>query len=758
MLIIYRCAQEFEKELLSLLHAPKPTYEDIEDLIHEMRSACEHTIFLDFEFSARVFVEKRLWHAHTLINNRYRKILGRFKDEKKHVVEKRKIEKHYVDFIKTSQFFYKGYIQRLASRFSGIKGLLRVAGKMCLDSFSTDPSPVVSPETQIFIEKSCHATLLQLGDLSRYRNMLRAKKGNWEPAMGYYQLANEIDPLSGMAHNKMAVIALADENHLNAVYHLYRAVSASKPDPLAPGNLEIEFKKILASRHKTSNEPTSTLIRWFILLHANFNEGIEFSSYEELQNEVILRLSLLLKEDSCAGILEKFAIISIAAQHYSNQRLCGQGTEKSEEAVRTFTYHVTFNCKMMSQLLSTLLLELEEKPTRNNSQKDTNFIPITIYENTSIVARRILPALRYYTLWLASSNGFIHQCVESTRNKFHSQLLWNSYAAVLTKLVNHFPVKEMTQVPYLLEEDEITIGFKPFRSLELVKALDFYSKSDGQLKPYTIEYGNKRSDPNVEMQSRILDIVCSGIQLQMDEKIPLQLQNFSGSPVFNYTEKSSPVSESSKPASRKDAISASETIIHVKNVIEDPSEQISEEIPDKHEIYSDSEDSVEISMNRMVDSLLEPSSNGSKIDSFESFHGIYSRASNESFSPVKNNSLDYQRKSSTPKLLPSLPGLYSSAFTPQPNELQSISPRDPATINPFSQSCLISKYEQNRRGSSQEGLSGYTYRSETSLRGSKSFLDPSGNNSMAQLSASSNHKVVYMRPDAYKYGRNLTRT
>ncbi|TQS39284.1 hypothetical protein Golomagni_00195 [Golovinomyces magnicellulatus] len=758
MLIIYRCAQQFEKELLSLLDTPKPTYEDIENLIHEMRSACEHTIFLDFEFSAKVFVEKRLWHAHTLINNRYRKILGRFKDEKKHVVEKRKIEKHYVDFIKTSQFFYKGYIQRLASRFSGIKGLLRVAGKMCLDSFSTDPSPFVSPETQIFIEKSCHATLLQLGDLSRYRNMLRSKKGNWEPAMGYYQLANEIDPLSGMAHNKMAVIALADENHLNAVYHLYRAVSASKPDPLAPGNLEIEFKKILASRHKTSNEPTATLIRWFILLHANFNEGIEFSSYEELQNEVILRLSLLLKEDSCAGILEKFVIISIAAQHYSSQRLYDQGTEKSQEAIRTFAYHVTFNCKMMSQLLSTLLLELEEKSVTNGSQKVTNAIPITIYEDTSIVARRILPALRYYTLWLASSNGFIHPCVESTRNKFHSQL-WNSYAAVLTKLVNHFPVKEMTQVPYLLEEDETTIGFKPFRNLELVKALDFYSKADGQLKPYTVEYGNKRSHPNVEMQSRILDIVCSGIQLQMDEKIPLQLQNLSGSPVFEYTEKSSQVSESSKPTSKDNSISAPETIIHVENVINHPSKHISEEILDEYEVSSDSQDSVEISMNRMVDSLLEPSSNGSKIDSYERFHGICSRASHESFSPVKNNSLDYQRKGSTPKLLPSLPGLYCSAFTPQPNELQSISPRDPATFNQLSQSCLISKYDQNRRGSSQEGLNGYTYRSETSLRGpSKSFPDPSSNDSIAQLSTSLNQKEGYMRPDAYKSGSNLTRT
>jgi hypothetical protein len=37
-------------------------------------------------------------------------------------VERRKLEKRYVEFIKTSQPFNKEYIQRLASHFKGMKG------------------------------------------------------------------------------------------------------------------------------------------------------------------------------------------------------------------------------------------------------------------------------------------------------------------------------------------------------------------------------------------------------------------------------------------------------------------------------------------------------------------------------------------------------------------------------------------------------------------------------------------------------------
>jgi hypothetical protein len=287
-------------------------------------------MFLDFNYAANSSIGKRLWDAHTLINSRYRKLLDRYRkgDQKKLIVERRKFEKHYADFLKTSQFFYKGYIQRLASHFGGVPGLKRIAHRMSLDLVSVEQPLMATGELAVLLRISCHASLLRLGDLSRYRNMMRTRGRSWEPALAYYFLANGLCPESGTAHNQMAVIALADQNHLDAVYHLYRATTAQDPHPLARGNLDIEFKKIVTGWEKQRAMPKTdtltTLIWWFVLLHSKFYDGLEFSTHEELENEVLSRLTLLLKEQSFGDTLEKFVLINIAAQAVALERARGE--------------------------------------------------------------------------------------------------------------------------------------------------------------------------------------------------------------------------------------------------------------------------------------------------------------------------------------------------------------------------------------------------------------------------------------------------
>ena len=58
--------------------------------------------------------------------------MQQFREEngkKKKPVEKRKLEKHYLEFIKSSQRFYRGYIQHLSSHFGDIPELEKVAQK-----------------------------------------------------------------------------------------------------------------------------------------------------------------------------------------------------------------------------------------------------------------------------------------------------------------------------------------------------------------------------------------------------------------------------------------------------------------------------------------------------------------------------------------------------------------------------------------------------------------------------------------------------
>jgi hypothetical protein len=99
------------------------------------RSACENFIFLDFEAATRDKVEAQLWDTHGKINNRFRTQLARFREgeDKKKPVERRKLEKHYLDFVKASMRFYRGYIQRLASHFADVPEILQIAHKFSLD-------------------------------------------------------------------------------------------------------------------------------------------------------------------------------------------------------------------------------------------------------------------------------------------------------------------------------------------------------------------------------------------------------------------------------------------------------------------------------------------------------------------------------------------------------------------------------------------------------------------------------------------------
>lgn len=254
--------------------------------------------------------------------------MEKVKKQQKNHVERRSLAKHYADFIKTSQFFYKGYIQRLASHFDGLHGLRRIASSLSLSTLTVDRRVQVSPQVERLIERSCHSTLMRLGDLSRYRNSFRTKDRSWEPALGYYALANDFCPENGYAHQQMAVIALAEENHLDALYHLYRALSTKEPHQLASGNLEHEFKKIIGAFERKLPQPktdkVSMLCGWFVLLHAKFADGVDFTATrEELEREILSRLSLLLKEQTFGDTLEKLVIINIAAQYIAVNKATG---------------------------------------------------------------------------------------------------------------------------------------------------------------------------------------------------------------------------------------------------------------------------------------------------------------------------------------------------------------------------------------------------------------------------------------------------
>ncbi|EPE34090.1 TPR-like protein [Glarea lozoyensis ATCC 20868] len=664
----WSCALKIEKDLSSLLKDKAPRFDDVETLIEKLRLTCEGTIFLDFEFAQKESVERHLWDAHIKINGRYRKVVDHYRqgDKKKNVVERRKVEQRYVDFIKRSQFFYKGYIQRLASHFSGMKELRRIAHRLSLEALCVDERVKVSPEVEKLIDMSCHATLLKLGDLSRYRNNLRTKNRSWEPALGYYSLANDLDPNNGSAHNQMAVIALADGHHLDAVYHLYRAVAVNEPHPLAKGNLEIEFKKITAGwekqRSQLKSDSLTTLVWWFVLLHARYYEGADFATREELEKEVLSRMALLLKEQQFGDTLEKFVLINIAAEYFAGEQVKGGNSNPAGiQAVRTFFFCLGFNVRVMCMLLQALEPELKESSSGEHlpSEESTS---TQNHERVTPAMRRIIPALRQYCVWLVSQITVITAPIEDRRNADpYIKELWKSFADILTQIINVFPPQELKSVGYLLEEDESTEGFKPFWNPQYPQDCNpYFDHASHRIKSRVTDPGVERHLPAMEMQSRIRDIVLCGLVLQPQDQypnVPVTVRDGA----FIYIEEALPVahvSESSQPFPQSLPQDQATQDISLPKAYQDS--DISVPAPLQSVAAFESHTSLDHEMSYMVDNIL---------DDADTTYGMGSSTA-DIMLRTSSNGQHHTRVRSIPKALPNLPGLGSETWTPKPDELK----------------------------------------------------------------------------------------
>lgn len=197
-----------------------------------------------------------------------------------------------------------------------------------------EPTQGLSPQLQALIKPSIYQAVIQLGDLSRYRELQRSEaQRNWSYAIGYYSLAFKINPDSGISHNQLAVVALADGDHFRAVYNLYRSLAAKEPHPMAKGNLELEFKKVITAWDKgeligrQSNGQGKgahrALKAWFVRLHSKCYRGQEFAGHDELENEVLSQLAVELKERSLEGLLQKFVLVNTAAEYFASVKLQG---------------------------------------------------------------------------------------------------------------------------------------------------------------------------------------------------------------------------------------------------------------------------------------------------------------------------------------------------------------------------------------------------------------------------------------------------
>ncbi|KAM5444633.1 hypothetical protein MferCBS31731_000087 [Microsporum ferrugineum] len=670
-------------KLICALKEKEPTFAEVERLLAETRVSGQVSIFQIFGEGIRsprnggtagrldgvdasnpmnaLKLEGGLWDAHLEINGRFRKWLSNIQEDekkgKKRPVEKRKLINRYSKFIKSSQEFYEEYIYRLLEDFKAyhipeFEEVARRKGYLFEKEELPSSTETLDAQLKRAVLSSCHATLIRLGDLGRYyqTELVDQSKKNWERATKNYLMASLVNPNSGNPFNQFAVIALAEEEHLDAVYYLYRALSAQEPHPNAHKNLTKEFKKILALKKKgeqsTANDPQTILVNSFIHLHAQCYQG-DSPEHEERENEIMRQVTVDLKENVLEHpLLEKCALINIAS-------------ESNAKDVNAEVFLRRLNVKFFFTLLQVFLAELECSADKVTS-----------------VAYSILPALRHYSSWLLVNSPVLVSAPETKDSPLCIQIkeLWKSYANALTLLTSTFDVANLPEVEYLLEEDENTLGFKPFAYESTMRRYG----PPGATKPRRLHTETSTSN-NTDMLFRIREFVIDGLDLVVHEKIPIVMVDKEDAKLFVYKEEGLPQFSTPRNLAHRHGHTLSSTSID--------RDEIQQPAPSSSALEDGASISGSVSMHRMVDNLVEsePAESLADIDNNPSYYASLDSTHRRSIvrqgfeGTISGTQGPAHVQSYSPG--PPLPSIMNTAFAPQPGEAMSPTSR-PSTAIP----------------------------------------------------------------------------
>ncbi|KAL9014248.1 MAG: hypothetical protein Q9173_001090 [Seirophora scorigena] len=489
------------------------------------RTACQDVILGDFDLATAHNIEGKLWDVHVQVNGRFRKEIAYFRalKGKKKPVEQRKTVKMYLDFVKSSQRFYRGCFHELASYAGGIRELKNIAQRFTSDATAVALAETTNttPELRRAVLQSCHRILVHLGDLSRYRESELGGKGkdkNWGPAIGCYDLAIAIYPSAGIPYNQLAIISRSEGDHFRTLYHLYRAQCAFEPPPTAFANLELELRKVREASDRSqlnldpkghSDDPSASLERSWPSLHARCFNGNAFAEYEDLESKVLGQLATRLEEQSLeANFVNRMVLSNIAADFTAGDRW--QDTPERVQTELTFRSFQRLNIRTFSTILRLLGTAYKSCAKAHGSEEVNAIAP---------AVRRLLPGLRYYSSWLMSRAALLSAYLSDLTMGLIIKGFWTTYVGTLSLISSTTSFDDLPRLDYLLEDDEEIIGFRPLQEEQLRQTPLHPAATTG--KPKCHEQGIKRYHPNIEMLCRIRDFVEDAIRLAQSQFVPI---------------------------------------------------------------------------------------------------------------------------------------------------------------------------------------------------------------------------------------------
>lgn len=466
-----------------------------------------------------------MWKLHLFVNNGYRDVIrGQLKGQQ-HVVTRRKVEKLYHNYLTTALLFYKGYFQRLQA-LHGMPQIPRINSLLQLEAPGIDETQSAQTPAGA-VQKSFHATLIHLGDISRWRDKARSRPDGGKATVLFYELAHDLNPRSGIAHHQLGI--MKEGNHLEMVYHLYRACAIESPHPNAIPNLEAEFRRLLQSttpgRRSGPPDPDEAFSNWFTKLHARSYKGEQFS--QELEEEVLHRLEIALKKPGALPVLLKMVLINMAAYLVAKDKI---QKEYSLDASNSCELILRLNVRWILILLRLLQSELEEyvkaaPPTEAQSSGGRNGTNTKASQQVNNFTETILPLARLYMAWLFIARDDIVKYQDHLGSYIFD--MYRAVAQSLTMLAKEF-TSQLPPSPYLLAEDVEALGMKPFDDAKLEPVCRIHHEfGQASFKPHWEDTGRPKNTPEQETLSRIYDLIACGFSLALDEHFPIGITSSS---------------------------------------------------------------------------------------------------------------------------------------------------------------------------------------------------------------------------------------
>jgi len=192
------------------------------------------------------------------------------------------------------------------------------------------------------------------------------------------------------------------------------------------------------------------------------------------------------------------------------------GATPPPNIMRTYFFYLRLNVKTFFTLLQVLQPELD-RLSEGDDVRQPSERAAHLSDKITAVARRTLPGLRLYSTWFQRYWQVLNANIADTLTTVDVQELWKAYAATLTLLASSFPVDQLPQESYMLEEDTETIGFQPLVSPDTMKL--WYDGEVMKQKWTDLE----RNHPNVEMLMRVKDLLVDGLVLTQNAVAPLDL-------------------------------------------------------------------------------------------------------------------------------------------------------------------------------------------------------------------------------------------